>query len=160
VLDANGKLFGKLNYVDLIFLLALAAALAVVVRLATAPKPAVGDAHHLIVTTYATEMPDYAAGLLTAGSILYDSTHDVVLGEILSVEVNHTPVYGIDSEGIVSKQYRSDEKAVEIKSIVEGSYFETGFLIGGFEYGVGQRSTFAAAGATFSGQIKGVESAD
>ncbi len=123
VLDQNGRLFGKINIIDLGALL-LGAALLVFLfgKLFAQPKAEAVD-----ISFYAKKTENWLAQSLSANTLLYDGETDALLGHAKTIEL--TPLAESDEDS---------HFAVTVRGTVRGQLGDNGVTLEGKLYAIGQ----------------------
>lgn len=146
MLDKKGRLFGKINIIDLIIILALIFA-AVVVGKSYFTKKAETETQTLVMKYYIEEADKFVADKVYIGSPLYDDSANVNLGNVTKVETDDSVSYGTNSEGEYVKSTREGFVSMIITGEVQGVRTGNGALISGEKYGVGHTFTLRAGDA-------------
>lgn len=149
MIDKNGKLFGKINIIDLIVIIALVAAVAVFGYSKMSQKNSVGTVATPTVTMefYTDEVADYVVEHVKEGTPIYDADEDIKLGTVKSFEVGPSKVYTENSEGAVVVSEKEGYSSIRIVGEINGSYQEYGAEVEGVKYGVGHTVTIRAGQA-------------
>ena len=155
----NKKLFGKLNWGDLIIIVAVLAA-AVIVGYKMFLKPTAAEntdtSTKMELTFFVEESPEYAANLVKEGDRVYDETMNCVLGTVTSVEIGESHTYAANSEGQMVRSGKPGYNSVKITSEVNATPYENGVMVGVTKYGVGHTFTFYAGQAKLYGKLAGI----
>ena len=147
MIDKNGKVFGKINIVDLIVIVVIIAA---VVMFAVSrfggqnDGASVEDGKSIYMSFYAEEVSDFVVDKIEEGAKLYDDDHEQVLGEVVKVETAPAVIYLSDSDGKSVASSKENYKSVIITAKVNGTLSDYGFELGGVKYGVGHSMTLRA----------------
>jgi hypothetical protein len=146
MIDKDGKLFGKVNIIDLFIILAvLAVGGFLLVRLqrpeATGITIATEDAEIKFFTEQAYE---FVAAAVLEGDRAEDEGKGIWLGRISNVDIGPGYTYGQTSQGQVVKALKEGYSSLEITTEIKGQFFENGILINGNKYSVGHGLTVRA----------------
>ena len=151
MMNKNGKIFGKINIIDLIVVLvvvfAVAAAGVFVIRNRRAAKVAQAQNTTLIMKFYTEELSDFVADKLQVGSTLFDADKDVNLGKMTDVEIGSSVVYGGINAGSYEVVNKEGYKSAVITGEVVGVKNELGAMVDGVQYGVGHSLVLRAGDA-------------
>ena len=159
----NKKIFGKFNWVDVIIIVAVIAAAAIVgYKMFLKPTAAVSTdtSTKMELTFFVEESPEYAANLVQVGDRVYDETMNCVLGTVTSVEIGDSHSYGANSDGIIVRSNKPGYNSVKITSEVNATEYENGVMVGVTKYGVGHTFTFYAGKAKLYGKLAGIGGAN
>ena len=151
MIDKNGKVFGKINIIDLIVILVIvAAALMFGVSHFTnrgGNVTTVSEGQSTYITFYAEEVPDFVVDKLEEGAKVYDVDMKSELGEVVSYEVAPAVSYAANSDGESVLTSREKYKSVKITAKVNGTPTDYGISVNDNQYGVGHSLTIRAGAA-------------
>lgn len=155
MLDEKGRLFGKINIVDLLIVVVIIAAVAfvgikyVLPHADEAPKDEV-EIHVFVDNTYR-----FVTDQLAAGTSVYDSTDKVEMGTLESWEVHpyYEAVLGTGDVNPVMTEI-PDKCTVEVVLKVKGNYGEHGTTVEGYLLGLGHTMVFYAGDCKLFGAVK------
>ena len=82
MIDEKGRLFGKVNIVDLLIILIVLAAAAFLGYRFLGPNSNVANTEPVRLTLYCEESADYAVEQLTEGAEAWDSENNIILGTL------------------------------------------------------------------------------
>lgn len=148
MIDEKGRLFGKVNIVDLLIVLIIVAAGAFLGYRLLGPKSAVANTADIALSFYCEEAADYAAEQLEAGMEVWDSQNNVVLGKLREWRVGNSKSYVTDANGNVVQLARDGYCSLELVVDCKGVVGAHGVSIGGTSYAVNQ------AGSVYFGDVK------
>lgn len=141
LVDEKGKLFGKINILDLVVVLALLAVIAGVAwKFTKSNTPTVFTQPDRIETTfYVEEVPDYAADAVKVGATVSDRTTGSKFGTVKSVETLPSVSYGIDSDGNIVRSTKETFRSQKV--VVEGTgiYSDNGVSFNSIDYYVNKQ---------------------
>ncbi len=141
----NGKLFGKINVIDFLAIIAiLAAVAAAVVFVFVKPQQ---KKTTLVMKYFIEEVNDFVASKVQVGDELYDDTFSVELGHVTDVELDDSVSYGQVTDGVYSLTSKEGFYSMIITGEVEGEKTTLGAEIGGKKYGVGHTFVLRAGDA-------------
>lgn len=148
MIDKNGKVFGKINIIDLIVIVVIIAAVAMfaVSRFSDRVNniAPVANGESVYMEFYAEEVPDFVVEKLEKGAKVYDVDMKADLGEVVSFESGPSVSYAANSDGEYVLSTRENYKSVKITAKVNGTPTEYGVAVNGNQYGVGHSMTIRA----------------
>ena len=158
----NGKLFGKINIIDLLVILVILAAIAAVAVFLFMPKSG-GDT--LIMKFRIEEVDEFVAKKVHVGDELYDDTNSLAMGYVTDVELDDSISYGEVNDGVYTLTSKEGYYSMIITGEVQGKKTSLGAEIGGKKYGVGHSFVLRAGDAklylrVYDIQVKGEETTD
>ena len=158
----NGKLFGKINIIDLLVILVILAAIAAVAVFLFMPKSG-GDT--LIMKFRIEEVDEFVAKKVHVGDELYDDTYSLELGYVTDVELDDSISYGEVNDGVYTLTSKEGYYSMIITGEVNGRKTDLGAEIDGEKYGVGHSFVLRAGDAklylrVYDIQVKGEETDD
>lgn len=157
MVDKNGKLFGKINLIDLLIVLVIIA-LAVFAALKVVNRSDDSAALTQVrICFFGEETPDYVANVLEKGASILDSKENVTMGTIEDFEIGAPLGYDTDANGEVQAVVRDGYNSVSITAIGTGELTEHGVTIDGVLYGVGHTLTIYAGKAKLYLKVSGIE---
>lgn len=141
MIDEKGRLFGKVNIVDLIIVLIIIAAGAFIGMKLFGPESTVANTENVRITLFCEETPTFVADQLEAGSEAWDSENQVTLGKLVDWTLGDSQSAVTDANGNVVEIARSGYNSVKL--IVEGTgvVSSRGVTIGGILYANGQSAS-------------------
>ncbi|MCL2342599.1 MAG: DUF4330 family protein [Firmicutes bacterium] len=159
MVDKKGKLFGKINLIDLLILLVLIAAAAYVgLRMAGVVGSKPPATTQLRVSFFSNEVPNYVVDYIVPGTSVFDATAQATLGTVeAKPTVGPTVGYEQSSTGLEIIPPLTNTVSLTLTFIVNAVYGEHGFTIGETNYGVGATLTIFAGEAKLYGKISGIE---
>ncbi|MGI5978033.1 MAG: DUF4330 family protein [Oscillospiraceae bacterium] len=159
MVDQNGKLFGKINLIDLIILLVLAALIVTVALRVVKNREETSSIQTVRITFYAEEVPDYVPQAMVKGASCSDVTENSDLGTLDSFETGEPLGYVTNTKGQVEAVVRQGYNSLSFTSIAEGEAIDHGVKINGVTYAVGHSLTVYAGKAKVYCRIKAIEPA-
>jgi hypothetical protein len=157
MIDKNGKIFGLINAIDFLALLAIAGAAAFF--LLRKPEAAAAPAAERLVriSVSAEDVADFVGESIFTGDRLEDSDRDVYMGKIIAADLSEGYTYVNDSEGVVHKSVKEGAYSITVTAEVMAQVTETGVVLAGNKYGVGHSLTVRAGKGKFYGKVSGIE---
>lgn len=157
MIDEKGRIFGKINLVDLLIILVLIAAAVFLGIKFLGPDSTVATTQKAVVSLYCEEAPDYVVDKLAAGSSVWDSVDNVVIGTLTDWTLSDSVGYLPDTEGESIKYAKDGYHAVTLNCDAEGVIGPYGITIGDTLYGVGHTLTAYAGECKLYLKISDIE---
>ncbi len=144
-IDKKGKLFGKINIIDLLILVILVAAIAVlgVKFLGKGGK----DVQTLEMKFHIEEVDTWVTENVQVGDALYDGTYEQNLGVVTNVETGQSKTWGQNADGQYVLSSRDGYNSMTITGEVQGTKTAVGAEVNGQLYGVGHSMVLYAGDA-------------
>jgi len=140
----NGKLFGKINVIDLLVVLVILVAIAAVVVFVLMPKD---GADELVMKFRIEEVDQFVAKKVKIGDSLYDDTYSLDLGKVTDIEIGDSISYGEVSDGVYTINTKEGYYSMIITGECKGNKTNLGAEIAGKKYGVGHTFVLRAGDA-------------
>lgn len=160
MLDEKGRLFGKVNLIDLIIVLIIIAAAVFLGMKFLGPESTAANTQKAVVSFYYEECPDYVADQLVVGDPIWDSGDNVNLGTVKDWTKADSVTYLLDDEGNTVQTSKEGYSALTLRCDAEGVIGEHGITIGGTLYGVGHTLTIYAGQCKLYLKISAIEPAE
>lgn len=160
MIDKNGKLFGKINIIDLIFIIiVLAATVFAMNRFGVfSPDKAVGAVEKkLLLTMYQEEVNTFTLSNIKPGDPVSESFQNISLGKVSELNISSPVNWGADQNGNQIKTQRDGYSSITLKTEVPGTVTSSGFTIGGAKYYVGQLLVIRVGTSTLYARVEGAE---
>lgn len=146
MIDEKGRLFGKINIIDLIVLLVLVVAVAVV-GMRFFSKSANTEPTTLVMSYYIEEANNFVAEKVQIGNMLYDDNSDIPLGVVTDVKIEPSVSWAATSDGQYVQTTKEGFCSMVITGEVIGDKTPYGAEVGGEKYGVGHSMVLRAGDA-------------
>jgi len=154
----KGRLFGKVSLVDVILILAVAAAAVFVVNgLGVNRIITPGGADVTYISFHTEQAPDCVTGFLPVGGRVMDEAKGVDLGRITNVIINEGYDYHPNEQGQMVKSAKYGYSELTITSAVRGVMDERGLWVDGNRYIVGHSMSVIAGDAIIYMRVSGLE---
>lgn len=155
LIDNKGKLFGKINVIDLIVIVLILAAIAGVGYKFTKSKSSVlAKTDKISLEFYTDEGPTYAAENVKVGDIVGDTQRDSTFGKVVDIKVDKAQSVGQTSSGQFVVASKPGLSSVHMQVYGEGILnAEGGMNINNINYYVGGTIILKAGSSTFVGRI-------
>lgn len=160
IIDKKGKLFGKINIIDLLIVLVLVAAVMVIgVRFLRGGENAAKkeEPDVLRLTFYAEEVNDWVAEKVEVGDEMFDATYAQEIGVVTEVKTDAPETYGINDEGQYVPAPRDGFCSIQISGEVRGTKTDVGAEINEHLYGVGHSMVLYAGDAKIYLRLMDIE---
>ncbi len=145
-IDKKGKLFGKINIIDLLILIILVAAIAILgVKFLGGGRGT--DSQVLEMKFHIEEIDTWVTENVKVGDALYDGTYEQPLGTVTNVETEPSKTWGLGADGQYVLSSREGFKSMTITGEVLGTKTDVGAKVGGELYGVGHSMILYAGDA-------------
>lgn len=141
MIDKKGRLFGKINIIDLLIILIIIAAVIFFVRRSAAPAQGGGETtatETVSVSFTSDEAPYYFADSLEEGGRVYEDTTNIELGKVTSFTSEPAYSYEVDAEGNTVKVPSPYDSLVTVTADVQGELRDNGVYVGGKAFCVGK----------------------
>lgn len=149
MLDEKGRLFGKVNIVDLLIVIIIAAALIFLGVKFFGPESAVANTQKVTLTLYCEDTPNFVAEQLEANVPVWDSTSGVTLGTLTDWRVGESKSYVSNNVGEIIEVDREDYCSLTMYLDAEGVVGDHGITIGDTLFAVGHSMTVYAGDCKF-----------
>ncbi len=140
----NGKLFGKINIIDFLAVLAVVVVIAAAAVFVLRPKDG-GDT--LVMKFRIEEVDGFVAEKVHVGDELYDDTNLQDIGVVTDVELSDSISYGQVNDSVYTLTSKEGYYSMIITGEVKGRKTKLGAEIGGKKYGVGHSMVLRAGDA-------------
>jgi len=162
MIDNNGKLFGKINIIDLLIVLVLIAAIVFVgLRFFGGNDNDMGTPQHIRATFFADDAPALLVGKGVMDTPVIDYDNANYLGSLTGYETEDAYAYDYDSEtGEVVQVPVVNRCFLTITFEGDGYVTESAMYINGFEYSVGGTSVVRAGQVRVQARLASIEVLD
>ncbi len=157
MIDNNGKLFGKINLIDLLIVIVLVALVAFVALKVVHKDDGQANISPVRISFYGEETPDYVANVIEKGTSVLDSKENVTLGTIEDFKIDAPLGYDTNANGEVQQVIRQGYNSISITTTGSGVIGEHGVTIDGVLYGVGHTLTIYAGKAKLYLKVSSIE---
>ncbi len=151
LMDEKGRLFGKINIIDLIIIIVLIAALAVVGIKILAPSGLSGSAltekGSIEMQFYLEEANEWVVDKIKVGDTMTDGAHGKPIGVVTKVEKGAPIAWVANKDGEYVLSQREGFCSVTITGTVHGEKTANGVEIAGTLYGIGHSMVLHAGDA-------------
>ena len=147
IIDEKGKLFGKINIIDLVIVLVVVAAVAILGYKFLAPKANESSASVAVAKYYIEEVTDFVVENVKIGDKCMDESKNVSLGTVTDIEIGDAVSYGTNDKGEFVQSSKPGHKSMIITTEVNATPFDHGMIVGASKYYVGHTFVFLAGKA-------------
>lgn len=146
MIDNKGKLFGKINVIDLLILVLIIGAISFVGYKMTGKVETTGQQEKIEIKLYAEEVTNFVVDedKIKEGDIVTDVDRNVEVGKITKIEKGPSVSWAPNSEGKFVSSSREGWSSIIITCESEGEIYENGAIISNTKYSVGHSFTVRA----------------
>ena len=147
IIDKKGKVFGKINIIDLlVLLLIIGIGVFFGLRMNSSGSQS-GGKQTIVMKYYIEEVNDFVINRVKVGDALLDDGRNVSLGKVTDVEIMPSVSWGMTDEGEYKKSEREGFYSAIITGEVEGTIYKNGAIINASKYAVGHTFVLKAGDA-------------
>ncbi len=157
MIDEKGRLFGKVNIVDLLIIVIVLAAAAFIGMKVLGPDSTAANTQNVRITMFCEESPTFVVDQLEAGCEAWDSANQVTLGTLVDWTTGDSMSAITDANGEVVEIAREGYRSVRLVCEGTGVVSDRGVTIGGVLYGVGQSASVYFGNCKLFLDIAGIE---
>jgi hypothetical protein len=160
MIDKNGRLFGKLNIIDFIFIiLILAAAVFVMSKTGIfSPERTTNTAEQkILLTMYQEQANNFTVSYIKPGDPVSESFQNANFGKVSEIEISDPVDWESDQNGIQTRTEKDGYSSIKLKIEAPGTVTSSGITIGGAKYYVGQSLVIRVGTATLYARVEGAE---
>lgn len=148
IIDGKGKLFGKINIIDLLIVVVIVFAVGVLGYKFLAPSTGGNSTSGVCeMKFYIEEVSDFVADKIDIGEKLMDEGKNIDLGVITNVEFGDAVSYGTNQDGVWVTSSREGYKSMILTGEVNATKFDHGAIVGSSKYYVGHTFVLLAGEA-------------
>ena len=148
IIDKKGKVFGKINIIDLLVLLIILGVGAFFGMRILSQTGQVSNKETIIMKYYIEEVNDFVIERIKVGDALLDDQRNVSLGVVCEEPtIMESVSWGITESGEYKRGSREGFKSAIITGQVEGTMYENGVIVNSSKYAVGHSFTLKAGDA-------------
>lgn len=131
--DKNGRIFGKINIIDLLVIIVIIAAACITVFKFTATS---GKGNTKVNTAFSytlkvTDVRDFTAKQFAEGDNLYDDETGKFIGKVTAVKTEQSKEYALKSDGTYNYTERPGRFDVYVTVSTNGTVKDTGYFAEG-----------------------------
>lgn len=155
ILDTKGKVFGKLNILDLfIIFIVVVAVVGVSYKFTQSKSVVLGKADPIQIAFWVEEAPDFAAKAIRKNDLVGDYQMGSTFGRVSKVTLGDSVFFGQNSLGEMVKSSREGYLSILIQ--VDGEGFlsqEGGVTINNVDYFIGHTTILRVGNAKVMGRV-------
>jgi len=155
----EGKLFGKINVIDLavVIVILLAAAGFALRTMGKSPvRPLAAGTEDIQIEFYQEEAPEFAARAVKIGSPAREARQNADFGRVADIKIDKSVSWVDSDKGAYVKSTKPGYCSVRITMDAKGSFGATGVTIDNSVYYVGNTINLYAGNAVFYGWISDI----
>lgn len=137
MIDEKGRLFGKINLIDLLVIIVVIAAVTFLGFKFLGSDVVTGDTQEVTLSVYCEETSLFVLDKLTNGSEVYDFAANVILGTLAGWQEGESESYGTNSSGIIIQHSKDGYRSLNLDIECAGIIGPHGVTIDGTLYGIG-----------------------
>ena len=157
----DGKIFGKVNIIDLFIVIGLIGAIGFVVLQfrggGGVPFLAQAEQREFYISFFAEEIEDFTVNAIEIGDVVIDSLRNVSLGTVTALDIRDARVWNADIYGNTVQSNKDGFSSIEITARLTAPPDPHGIMIAGNRYGVGHTVTIRAGRTTLTLRVSGLE---
>ena len=158
MIDSQGRIFGKINIIDLFVVVMICATFGLVGFRFLSPQVVTSVSRDDVIIKFHTEsVNNFVAEALNIGDVLTDESRNTPLGIITGLNFGEGYMYVADSEGRLVASARENYSEVEITAELQAQFFENGIIVDGNIYGVGHLFVVRAGKTKIYGTLSSIE---
>ena len=163
IIDKKGKLFGKINIIDLLLIVVLVAAVGIfgykfLFKGGNDAASGAGVNGKAKISFYTEEVSDFVLdGTINIGDPVIDVNTSTVMGTIVDVQIGESHSYAANSEGKFVLSEKPEHSSVTVVIESDGSQMVNGIKIGSNKYYIGHSMTITAGRAKMYLRISDIE---
>ncbi len=160
MIDKSGRLFGKLNIIDFIFIiLILAAAVFAMNKFGVfSPEKTSGTVEQkMLLTMYQEEANTFTVSNIKPGDPVSESFQNTNFGKVTDIEIGEPVNWGADQEGRQTEAGRDGYSSIKLEIEAPGTVTSSGLTISGVKYYVGQVLVIRVGTSTLFARVEGAE---
>lgn len=156
LIDNKGRLFGKVNIIDILIVIAIAAAIFGGYKFFTKNNAATGftaSTNKIQIQFYAEEVPEYVANSVEIGVAAKDFERNTNFGTVVNKEIEKSFSIANNSDGQYVQTSKPGYSSIKVTIEGKGVFGSTGVTIDNFEYNIGKTIILKVGKSTFQCRI-------
>lgn len=156
----DGKLFGKVNIIDLFIVLLLIAVVAFGVRQfggGGLPMMHTQETREFIIRFYAEEVENFTVEAIEIGDNVFDGGRNIALGQVVALDIADAIVWNADHYGNTVQSSKDGFSSLEISARLSATQGDHGIVIAGNHYGIGHTMVVRAGRSVIQMRVSGLE---
>lgn len=157
--DKDGRLFGKINIIDILILIVVIGGVSFVLsRQGSGIAPGVTGSDGVYNMRFFVDVvQDFVVEHIEIGDTVMDDGRNINLGRIVNLRVEDSIEFHPNTEGVLVQSSRDGFNSLEITTELTAQAFNNGLFINGNRYAVGQSVTIRAGDTIIFLRISGIE---
>ena len=157
IIDDKGRLFGKINVIDLfiigMFILAVCGGI-----YKFWPKSVLPDTHaNVRINFYVYEVPTYTVQNIKVGDIVKDSERNIEFGKVVNVEIGPSDSIAANDKGEFVLSAMPGHSSLKIGVDAKGTIAKDGLKVDNTSYYIGKTVVASAGSSIIVSRISGIE---
>ena len=160
MIDKNGKLFGKVNLIDLLIVIVLVAVVGFLgYRFLVKDDSGVVNTQTVYLSFTDMEVPNYVTEKLEIGANILDSEENNSMGTMTDFTLGEASSYDVDEVGDTVALHRPDCASVTLTSEVQATADGNGVIIDGTRYAIGHTMVIYVGDCKLYAKISDIQAA-
>ena len=160
MIDKNGKLFGKVNLIDLLIVIVLVAVVGFLgYRFLGQDASGVVNTQTVYLSFTDMEVPNYVTEKLEIGANILDSEENNSMGTMTDFTLGEASSYDVDEVGDTVALHRPDCASVTLTSEVQATADGNGVIINGTRYAIGHTMVIYVGDCKLYAKISDIQAA-
>ena len=157
MIDKNAKLFGVINIIDALLLIAVVGALAFGFLQFRGGGGFIGGETRTFYLTFFTEATeDFVVAGMSVGDTLFDHARGLNLGVVTDIQIGDAIIWNADQYGNTVRSTMEGYASLTVTARVNGSLGDHGVMVAGNRYGVGMNIPIRAGQSAVFTRISGL----
>ena len=160
IIDKNARIFGIINIIDLLIVLALIGAAFFAVRQLRGGEGLGGfigiETQDFIIQFHTPEVENFSAYNVNVGDNVFDNGRNLAMGVVTAVEVDEARIWNADQYGNTVVSDKEGFSSITITARLTATPSDNGILIAGNRYGVGHSLPVRAGGSIIFMRVSGL----
>ena len=158
MIDKNGKLFGKVNLIDLLIVIVLVAVVGFLGwRFLGQDASGVVNTQTVYLRFTDMEVPDYTAEKLEIGANVLDSTENNSMGTVTDIVLGEASSYEVNELGDTVTLHRPDCSRVDLTTTANAKLTDNGVIINGTRYAIGHTMVIYVGDCKLYAQVSDIQ---
>ncbi|MCL2500594.1 MAG: DUF4330 domain-containing protein [Defluviitaleaceae bacterium] len=161
IIDKDAKLFGKVNILDLLIVVALIGLVAFgVYQLRSGRGLIGGESREFILSFFTEEIEDWVVEGIREGDNVFDHLTGLYLGVVEDIRLAPSIVWNADQYGNTVRSTKEGFSSMQVCVRVTATTREHGIYISGNRYGIGMNRPIRAGGSAVFTRVSGLREAN
>jgi hypothetical protein len=159
LIDEKGKLFGKINILDLmVFVLVLVVIAGVAYKFTKSNAPTPFTQRDKIETVfYVEEVPVYSVAAVKQGAVVEDRVTGSVFGTVTAMDVQPSVSYAPDNNGKMVKSSKETYNSLSLTVVGNGTYSENRVTFKNIDYFINKQLEIRIGNVAVYTRIKSIK---